>query len=70
MSVVDFLVSILFGSLAVGAVQLARIVYGDGFAPLGLYLGATLSTLSLWHLKFASLVPISALVYFIILLSR
>ncbi len=69
MTGIDVLLSLFFGILAVGALRLAKIVYDDRFAPLGLYLGVTFSTLALWHLKLVSLIPISLLAYFIILLS-
>ena len=69
MTGIDILLSLFFGALAVGSIQLSRIVYDDRLAPLGLYLGITFSTLTLWHLKLVSLVTISLLAYFIILLS-
>jgi len=69
MTGIDTLLSLFFGTLAVGSIQLARVVYDDRFAPLGIYLGVTFSSLALWHLKLVSLIPISLLTYFIILLS-
>lgn len=69
MTGIDILLSLLFSVLAVGSLWLARFLYDDRFAPLGLYLGVTFSTLALWHLKLVSLIPISLLAYFIIMIS-
>jgi len=69
MTGIDVLSSLLFVSMALGSFELSRIIYNDRFAPLGLYLGVTFASLALWHLRLASLTPISLLVYFIILLS-
>lgn len=69
MTVIEILLTLFFAVLAMGSILWARSVYDDGFAPLGLYLGVTFSTLALWHMKLVSLIQISALAYFIILLS-
>lgn len=69
MTEIDLLLSFLFGVLALGSIYWARIAFNNGLAPLGLYLGVTFSTLSLWHMKLVSLIQISPLAYFIALLS-
>lgn len=69
MIIIDIICSLIFVVLALGSIWWARVIFNDGFAPLGLYLGATFFSLALWHLKLVSLIQISELVYFIILLS-
>lgn len=65
----DMLLSLLFGIMAICSIWWSQFVYGDGFAPLGIYLTVTFSSLALWNLKLVALVQLSGFVYSIIFLS-
>jgi oligosaccharide repeat unit polymerase len=63
------LVTLSYLILSAAFLRLSQIVYGDMFAPAGLYSSITLFSLGLWHLHFVPLVGLSLEVYLVALLS-
>jgi len=60
---------IFFMLLGYGALRFSRLVYGDYFAPMGLFFGVNLAALSLYHLKLLPLIQISGEAYLLIMAS-
>jgi oligosaccharide repeat unit polymerase len=61
--ILNVFIFLLIAGLSYGGFRLSRLLYGDYFAPLGLFLGLNLGTLSLAQLNLLSLIPISVSAY-------
>jgi len=64
-----FFIFLICALLAYGSFQLSRLAYGDNFAPLGIFLGINLISLSLYHLKLIQLNNLSFQAYSLIAVS-
>ena len=69
MSGINAVVFILLCSLAWAGFRFARWVYGDYFAPIGIFLGVNLTSLALNQLRLLPLVPLSTQVWFLVVVS-
>ncbi|MDH7578550.1 MAG: hypothetical protein QHH75_12230 [Bacillota bacterium] len=66
MSVINFLGFISLGVLSYTSFRFSRLVYGDYFAPMGIFIGINLASLSLYQLNLLPLTPVSAQAYALI----
>ncbi len=69
MSIFDILVFISLMLLCYASFHFSRLVYGDSLAPLGLFFGVNLASLSLFHLNLLPLNPVSTQAYVLIVIS-
>lgn len=69
MNIEGFCLFLIFSFLAMASFYISRLLYGDYFAPLGIFLGINLLSLSLYHLKLIPLKNLSLEAYGLIALS-
>jgi len=66
MGTVDLLVFVILGALCYFALRFSRFVYGDYFAPVGIFFGVNLASLAFYHLRLIPMVPLSSQAYALI----
>ncbi len=63
MAIIDLVLFLFSIALAYAGFRLSRLLYGDYFAPLGLFLGVNLVALSLAQLNLLSMIPLTVQVH-------
>lgn len=69
MNAINLVVFVLLSFLSWASFRLARLIYGDYFAPLGIFLGVNLASLALNQLRLLPFVPLSAQTWLLVVAS-
>jgi oligosaccharide repeat unit polymerase len=69
MGMVDFLAFVILSALCYLALRFSRSVYGDYFAPLGIFLSVNLASLAFYHLRLIPMVSLSFQAYALIVVA-